>query len=104
MNQFDVYQVDPNPGKGAAMKKTRPAVVISPDEMNRSLKAVIIAPLTHTLKNYPSRVPTYFRSQSAQVVLDQMRAVDKARLKQKQGIIDALTAARIKAVLAAMFF
>jgi mRNA interferase MazF len=104
MNQFDVYQVDLNPGKGAEMKKTRPAVVISPDEMNRSLKKVIIAPLTHTLKNYPSRVPNYFRSQSAQVVLDQMRSVDKARLKQKQGIIDALTAARIKAVLAAMFF
>ena len=103
MNQFDVYKVDLNPTQGAEMMKTRPAVIISPNAMNGNLRTVIIDPLTHTIKGYPSRVPIHFGPRPGEVVLDQIRAVDKSRLKRKQGTIDAITASSIKRVLATMF-
>jgi mRNA interferase MazF len=101
MNQFDVYMVDLNPTQ--ELKKVRPAVIVSPNAMNRNLRTVIIAPLTHTIKRFPSRVPTQFGSQAGEIALDQMRAVDKSRLKQKQGRVDTATSANIKSVLATMF-
>lgn len=103
MNRFDVYMADLNPAKGAEMKKIRPVVIISPNEMNVNLNTVIIAPLTHTIKRYPSRVSSLFKGEPGQVALDQIRAIDKSRLKQKQGRMDAATAANIKAILATMF-
>ena len=103
MNQFDVYIADLNPARGSEMKKIRPAVIISPNAMNVNLNTVIIAPLTHTIKGYPSRVPSLFNGEPGEVALDQMRAVDKSRLKEKQGRIAPSTAANIKAILAAMF-
>lgn len=103
MNQFDVYNVDLDPTQGAEMKKLRPAVIISPNAMNQNLKTVIIAPLTHTIRGYPSRVPVNFGGQAGEIVLDQVRAVDKSRLKQRKGKLDAAIAANIKSVLATMF-
>lgn len=103
MNRFDVYHVDLNPTQGAEMKKVRPAIIISPDAMNRNLQTVIVAPLTHTLKGYPSRVALQFDTQPGEVALDQLRVVDKFRLIKKKGSIDAGTANRIKAVLGTMF-
>jgi mRNA interferase MazF len=103
MNQFDVYLVDLDPARGSEMKKIRPVVIISPDAMNRTLDTVIIAPLTRTIKRYPSRVPSLFNGEPGAVALDQLKFVDKAKLKQKQGRIAASTAANIKAVLGAMF-
>jgi mRNA interferase MazF len=103
MDQFDVYQVDLEPAKGAEIKKMKTAVIISPYAMNKNLKTVIIAPLTHTTKKYPSRVATVFAAQAGEIVLDQMRAVDKSRLKQRRGKIDLTTSANIKKVLASMF-
>jgi len=103
MNQFDVYNVELDPTKGSEINNTRPAVIISPNAMNKNLKTVIIAPLTHTVKKYPSRVASSFAGQVGEVALDQMRAVDKSRLKKKQGAIDSATAANIKSVLATMF-
>ncbi len=103
MNQFDVYTVDLNPTQGSEMKKIRPAVIISPNVMNRNLNTVIIAPLTHTIKGYPSRVPSQFGGDPGEIALDQLRAVDKTRLKQKQGRVDGSTTANIKAVLTTMF-
>src|SRR5258705_9595495 len=103
MNQFDVYNVNLNPTQGGEMKKTRPAVIISPNPMNKNLKTVIIAPLTHTIKGYPSRVSSVFDGQPGEIVLDQLRAVDKSRLKQKRGTMGAATAANVKSVLATMF-
>src|ERR1700743_1814365 len=99
MNQFDVYIVDLNPTQGSEIKKTRPAVIVSPNVMNKHLNTVIIAPLTHTVKGYPSRVSSRFDGQPGEIALDQLRAVDKARLKEKQGRVSASTAANIKAVL-----
>ena len=103
MNQFDVYIVDLNPARGSEMKKIRPAVIISPNELNRHLNTVIIAPLTHTLKGYLFRVPSRFDGEQGEVALDQLRTIDKSRLKQKQGRIAPSTAANIKAILQAMF-
>ena len=103
MNQFDVYLVDLDPAKGSEMKKTRPVVIISPNALNRHLNTVIIAPLTHTLKGYLFRVPSKFGGEPGEIALDQMRAVDKTRLTQKQGRVIGSTAANIKAVLATMF-
>ncbi len=103
MNQFDVYTVDLEPAEGAEMKKQRPAVIISPNAMNKNLNTVLIAPLTHTIKGYPSRVTSTFFGQQGEIVLDQIRAVDKSRLKKKIGKVDTITAANIKSVLATMF-
>ena len=103
MNQFDIYIVDLNPTKGAEMKKVRPATIISPNVMNRNLSTVIVAPLTTRSKHYPSRVPTVFENTQGEIALDQIRAVDQSRLKQKQGKLDKKTAARVKMVLATMF-
>ena len=103
MNQFDVYTVDLDPTKGAEMKKLRPGVIISPNAMNKNLKTVLIAPLTHTVKGFPSRVNSMFGGEPGEIVLDQIRAVDKIRLKKKLGVLDASTAADIKTVLTTMF-
>jgi mRNA interferase MazF len=103
MNQFDVYSVDFNPTKGSEIRKKRSAVIISPNQMNVHLKTVIVAPLTHTVKGYPSRVLTKFGDDPGEIVLDQIRAVDKIRLTKKLGKIDKSTATHIKLVLATMF-
>jgi mRNA interferase MazF len=103
MKQFEVYSVELDPTKGSEINNTRPAVIISPDVMNKNLKTVIIAPLTHTIKKYPSRVASSFAGEPGEVALDQIRTVDKSRLKKKRGTIDATTAVNIKSVLATMF-
>ncbi|MDB5207245.1 MAG: transcriptional modulator of MazE/toxin, MazF [Flavisolibacter sp.] len=103
MKQFDVYLINFDPTIGAEIKKTRPGVIVSPDDMNKNLQTIIVAPLTHKTKNYPSRVFTLFKNQNGQVILDQLRSVDKQRLIKKQGVIDAATASDIKLVLQTMF-
>jgi mRNA interferase MazF len=103
MKQFDIYLIDLNPTRGSEINKKRPAVIVSPDEMNKHLKTVIIAPLTHSIKNYPSRVASDFDGQLGEIALDQLRAVDKSRLTKKLGRLDAATAADIKSILRTMF-
>jgi mRNA interferase MazF len=103
MKQFDVYLVNLDPTVGAEIKKVRPAVIVSPYVLNKHLQTVIIAPLTHTVKGYPSRVPSAFGGEEGEVVLDQIRAVDKVRLVKKKGSLDATTATNIKKVLQTMF-
>src|SRR5215813_307693 len=103
MKQFEVYLVNLDPTVGSEIKKTRPAVIISPDVMNKNLNTVIIAPLTSTLKNYPSRVKSLFKRKNGEIVLDQIRAVDKIRLNKKLGTLPPQTADDIKKVLQTMF-
>jgi mRNA interferase MazF len=103
MKQFDVYLVSFDPTVGAEIKKTRPAVIVSPNPMNKNLQTIILAPLTHTIKNYPSRVGTSFGGQPGEIALDQLRAVDKQRLIKKQGSVDSTTSNNIKLVLQTMF-
>ncbi len=85
MVRGDVYLVDLNPTKGAEIRKTRPAVIISPDEMNNTLKTIIIAPLTSTIRAYPFRVDCTFQKKNGQIALDQIRSLDKKRLIKNVG-------------------
>lgn len=87
MKRFDVYSVILDPTQGAEIKKTRPCVIISPDEINQYIRTVIIAPLTTSNKNYPTRMNIRFQGKSSQIVLDQIRTVDKHRLLKKIGKI-----------------
>ena len=103
MKQFDIYFVDLDPTIGFEIKKSRPAIIVSPDAMNKILKTVIVAPLTSSQKGYPSRVDTISNGKQGEVVLDQVRAVDKIRLSKKIGKADAITAKNIKLVLQTMF-
>lgn len=81
--RFDVYIVNLHPTVGTEMKKTRPCVIISPDEMNKYISTIIIAPLTSKIRNYPSRIPCVVSGKKGQIVLDQIRTVDKVRLIKK---------------------
>lgn len=103
MKQFEVYQVNLDPTIGAEIKKSRPAVIISPNPMNKHLETVIVAPLTHTIKGYPSRVISQFKNQQGEIALDQIRAIEKIRLRKKLGVVDAKTSSHILKVLQTMF-
>lgn len=103
MKQFEVWAVELNPTKGAEINKTRPCLIISPESINKMLDTIIVAPLTHSIKNYPSRVNCNFKSEAGQVVLDQIRAVDKMRLIKKIGRMDVETNKNVCTILQVMF-
>jgi mRNA interferase MazF len=103
VERFDVFLVTLDPARGAEIQKTRPCLVISPNEMNRHIRTVLIAPMTTRTRNYPSRVPCVFHGKSGQVVLDQIRAVDKARLVTRLGRLDEATQSAVLEVLGRMF-
>jgi mRNA interferase MazF len=103
VTRFEVYLVTLDPTEGYEIKKTRPCVVVSPDEMNRNIQTVIIAPMTKQGRNYPTRVPVTFQNKPGEVVLDQLRTVDKSRLLKKLGKIDKQTGSQILSILTAMF-
>jgi len=89
VKRFDVYLANLDPTVGSEIEKTRPCLVISPDEMNRNIRTVIIAPMTSSQKDYPTRVSCTFRKKKGQIVLDQIRTVDKERLIKKLGTVDS---------------
>ncbi len=101
--RFDVFLVNLNPTLGAEIRKTRPAVVISPDEMNRHIRTVIVAPMTTSGRDYPTRIQCRFKNKRGQIALDQIRTVDKARLAKRLGALDADTAGAVLEVLCEMF-
>jgi len=103
VSRFEVFLVNLDPTVGREIQKTRPCVVISPDEMNRYIATVIVAPMTTKGKSYPTRVSCEFDGKAGQIVLDQIRTVDKARLVKKLGLIGLDTQGRLLAVLAEMF-
>lgn len=103
VNRFDVYLVNLDPTIGTEIQKTRPCVVISPDEMNRHIAPVIVAPMTSRGLPYPSRVQCRFEGKDGQVVLDQVRTVDRVRLTNKLGRVNRQTQEAILAILAEMF-
>ncbi len=103
VRRFEVYRVNLDPTQGKEIKKTRPCLVISPDEMNQFIATVIIAPMTTKGRDYPSRVRCRFQGKDGQVVLDQIRAVDKSRLLEKLGKIDKPAQAKVLTVLGEMF-
>ena len=101
--RFGVYLVALDPTVGSEIQKTRPCVVVSPDEMNRHIRTVIVAPMTTGGQAYPTRVACTFQGKRGQVVLDQIRTVDTTRLIRRLGAIDARTQPRILAILQEMF-
>ena len=103
MKRFDVYLINLDPTVGREIKKTRPCLIISPDEMNEYLSTVIVAPMTSRLRNYPSRVTCIFQGTEGQIVLDQIRTVDKIRLIKKLGVIDDQSQYEVIQVLQEMF-
>ena len=103
IHRFEVHLVNLDPTIGREIKKTRPCLVISPDEMNHNINTAIVAPMTTRGRSYPTRVPCRFKSKAGQVVLDQLRTVDRRRLVKKLGRIDRRTGGRVLAVLAEIF-
>ncbi len=103
VNRFEVYLVNLDPTIGFEIKKTRPALIISPDEMNRHLKTVIVAPMTTSGKIYPTRVVCQFQGKTGRIVLDQLRTIDKSRLVKKLGRIDAEAQKNVISVLQRLF-
>ncbi len=103
VNRFDVCLVTLDPTIGHEIKKTRPCVVISPDEMNHHIGTVIVAPMTIQGRRYPTRVECTFQGTQGQVVLDQIRTVDKARLIKRLGQLSTSSSNRILEVLAEIF-
>lgn len=103
VKRFDVHLVNLDPTVGREIRKARPCLVISPDEMNRYIGTVIVAPMTTKGRDYPTRVPCSFKGKEGEVVLDQIRTVDKSRLVQKLGRIDKETQEEVLSILAEMF-
>lgn len=91
VQRFDVYLVSLDPTRGSEIKKTRPCLIISPDELNRNIRTVIIAPMTTKGRSYPTRIACQFQGKDGQVVLHQIRTVDKTRLIKRLGRIGKST-------------
>ncbi len=103
VNRFDVFLINLDPTVGSEIQKTRPCLIISPDEMNRHIRTVIVAPMTTAGKDYPTRVLSKFQRKKGQIVLDQIRTIDKSRLIKKIGTVDPQVQAEVISTLQSMF-
>ena len=100
VSRYDVFLINLDPTVGSENKKSRPCLVVSPNEMNRVIRTVIVAPMTTAQRAYPSRVNLVFRKKAGQVALDQIRTVDRSRLIKKLGSISPKTRTKVHNVLA----
>ncbi|ABZ93250.1 Proteic killer gene system protein, growth inhibitor [Leptospira biflexa serovar Patoc strain 'Patoc 1 (Ames)'] len=100
--QYDIYLVNLDPTVGHEIQKSRPCIVISPNEMNEFIRTVMIAPMTTVMREYPTRVSISFQGKKGFIVLDQIRTVDQSRLMQKLGSSDPKTNQKIKNVIKEM--
>lgn len=101
--RFEVYFVNLDPTIGSEIKKTRPCVIISPDEMNRNINTLIVAPITSKLRKYPTRIDCKIEGKQGQIVLDQIRTVDKIRLIKKVHKLNKKIEEHVLKILAEMF-
>jgi mRNA interferase MazF len=99
INQYQIIMVNLDPTLGSEIKKTRPCVVISPNEMNKFLKTVVIAPMTTSSKNYPTRIEIRHDSKIGWIVLDQIRTIDKQRIIKDLGKLTKSEINELKSVL-----
>ena len=102
-NRFDILLVSFDPSQGHEIKKTRPCVIVSPNEMNKYIKTLIVAPMTSKIRNYPTRIPVVFESKEGTIALDQIRTIDKSRIIRKLGTLDTKTATLVLEILGKMF-
>ncbi len=103
VERFNIFLVRLDPATGAETAKTRPCIVVSPDELNRAVSTVIIAPMTTVCRGWPTRVEVAFQGQTGEIALDQIRAVDKSRLVKRLGKLDAETANTVMDTLGELF-
>ena len=101
--QGEVWLVALDPTTGSEMRKTRPCLVVSPDEMNQHIATVIVVPLTTRVRAYPTRIGIYFQRKTGQAALDQIRTVDQVRLVKKLGVVPEATSDQVAGVLVEMF-
>ena len=102
IKQYDVYLINLDPTIGFEIQKTRPCLVISPDEMNRNIQTIIIAPMTTKSHGYPTRVKITFKRKTGWIVLDQIRTVDSKRLVRRLGRVTDDTITKVKTVIKEM--
>ena len=102
IDQYEIYWANLDPVIGREMKKTRPCVILSPNEMNTNLGTVIIAPLTSTIRNYPTRIKVMLLNKGGMIALDQIKTIDKVRLKNKIGKLNTITISLVKQVIEEM--
>ena len=103
VSRFDIWWANLAPTIGHEIRKTRPMLIISPDELNRHLGTVLVAPLTSTLRPYPFRVKTVISALPGQVALDQIRALDNARLTRRMAVLSEEARREVLSVLQLMF-
>ncbi len=103
VNRFDVYLINLDSTAGSEIKKIRPCLIISPDEMNRHIRTVIVASMTSAGKEYPTRISCTFKKKKGQIVIDQIRTIDKSRLIKRLGTIDPNTQLEVIEVLQRLF-
>jgi len=101
--RFDILLVSFDPSQGSEIKKTRPCVVISPDEMNKHIKTLIIAPMTSRIKDYPTHIPITFKEKEGRIILSQIRTIDQSRIIKKLGALNNKTASLVLDTLREMF-
>ena len=103
INRFDILLVTFDPSQGHEIKKTRPCVIVSPNEMNKYIKTLIVAPMTSKIRNYPTRIPVVFDSKEGTIALDQIRTIDKSRIIRNLGTLDTKIANTVLETLGKMF-
>ena len=103
VNRFDVYLINLDPTVGSEIKKIRPCLIISPDEMNRNIRNVIVAPMITAGREYPTRISCTLKKKKGQIIIDQIRTIDKSRLIKKLGTIDPNIQLEVIAVLQRLF-
>lgn len=103
VRRFEIYLINLDPSIGSEIRKTRPCLIISPNEMNRFIRTVIIAPMTTKGRAYPTRVPCRFEGKDGQIVLDQIRTVDKQRLVKRLGTLEETAQQEVLSALAELF-
>jgi len=103
VKRFDVFLVNLDPTVGSEIRKARPCLIVSPDEMNQYISTVIIAPMTTMGRDYPTRVLCTFQGQKGQIVLDQLRTVDKIRLLKNLGSVGKETQDKVLSTLSNLF-
>jgi mRNA interferase MazF len=103
VKRFEVYLIALDSTRGSEIRKTRPCLVISPDEINRHLSTIIVAPMTTTRRGYPTRVEIRFAGKDGEIALDQLRTVDRSRLVRRLGQVDETLAREVTDRLVEMF-
>jgi mRNA interferase MazF len=103
LKQYQIVLVNLEPTIGSEMKKTRPAVIISPNEMNKFLQTIVIAPMTSSSKSYPTRIEVNHNNQIGWIVLDQIRTIDRQRIIKTLGKLTEEEIQNVKAILKEIF-